>query len=82
MARSSVSRRTSADAWIDGDYHGALTYYLCQAIRDARFQLTYGDLLTRVRGLLHDNRFDQVAQLEAPRERADLPVFGALKAVA
>jgi hypothetical protein len=73
--------QVSADAWIDGDYHGALTYYLCQAIAEARFTLTYGDLLARVRRLLRENRFDQIAQLEAPRERVGLPVFGALEAV-
>ena len=73
--------QVSADAWIDGDYHGALTYYLCRAVTEARFRLTYGDLLTRVRRLLRDNRFDQVAELEAPRERVGLPVFGALEAV-
>ena len=73
--------QVSADAWIDGDYHGALTYYLCRAVTEARFRLTYGDLLTRVRRLLRDNRFDQIAELEAPRERIGLPVFGALEAV-
>jgi metacaspase-1 len=73
--------QVSADAWIDGDYHGALTYYLCQAIADGRFTLTYGELLARVRRLLRDHRFDQVAQLEGPREHFALPVFGALEVV-
>jgi hypothetical protein len=73
--------QVSADAWIDGDYHGALTYYLCQAIAEGRFTLTYGDLLARIRRLLRNHQFDQVAQLEGPREQFALPVFGALEVV-
>jgi metacaspase-1 len=36
--------QTSADAFIDGDYHGALTYSLVDTIRKAGGKLTYRDL--------------------------------------
>jgi hypothetical protein len=61
------SDQTSADAWIEGDFHGAFTYFLCVAAEQGRFHLTYGDLITHVRALLKANRFDQVPQLEGPQ---------------
>jgi hypothetical protein len=69
------SDQVSADAWIDGDFHGAFTYFLCAAAEQARFQLTYVELLARTRELLRENGFDQLPQLEAPREVQSLPIF-------
>jgi hypothetical protein len=43
------SDQVSADACIDADYHGALTYFLCKAIEAAEGGLTYRDLIERVR---------------------------------
>ena len=47
--------QTSADAFIDGDYHGALTHSLAAALRDSDGQFTYRevheDVLRRIRGL-------------------------------
>ena len=60
------SDQVSADAYIDGDYHGALTYFLCQAIEASDGDLTYRDLIDRVRRALRDQRFEQVPQLEGP----------------
>ncbi len=67
--------QVSADAWIDGDYHGAFTYYLCTAIEEAHNRVCYADLLARTRLLLASNRFGQVPQLEGPLEAARRPVF-------
>ena len=60
------SDQVSADAYIDGDYHGALTYFLCKEIEASEGDLTYRDLNERVRRALREHRFEQVPQLEGP----------------
>ena len=65
----------SADAWIEGDYHGAFTYFLCAAMEEARCRITYGDLLQRTRQLLASNRYDQLPDLEGPSRAAALLAF-------
>jgi metacaspase-1 len=60
------SNQVSADAYIDGDYHGALTYFLCKTIEASEGTLTYRDLIERVRRALRANQFEQVPQLEGP----------------
>ncbi len=70
------SDQVSADAWIDGDFHGAFTFFLCQAVQEQRFELTYEALITRTRELLRSHRYDQVPQLEGSREIRTQPVFG------
>jgi hypothetical protein len=68
--------QVSADALIAGDYHGALTYYLCQTLREERYDTTYGQLIAGVRRHLQAEGFEQDPQLEGPREAARAPVFG------
>jgi metacaspase-1 len=58
--------QVSADAYIDGDYHGALTYFLCRALADLDYRGSYREVIARVRRLLAENRFEQVPQLEGP----------------
>lgn len=58
------SDQTSADAWIDSDYHGALTYSLVQAVRNKRFSLSYSDLISTAGDWLEVNSYEQVPQLE------------------
>ncbi len=60
------SNQVSADAYIDGDYHGALTYFLCKTIAASHNGLTYRELIDQVRRALRENRFEQVPQLEGP----------------
>jgi metacaspase-1 len=60
------SDQVAADAFIDRDYHGALTYYLCQALEEAACAGSYSSLIRRVRRLLAMNGYDQVPQLEGP----------------
>jgi metacaspase-1 len=72
------SDQVSADAYIDGDYHGALTYYLCQALGAETPSATYRSLITRVRQELKANQFDQVPQLEGPKTLLDAEVFAPL----
>lgn len=56
--------QTSADDWIEADYHGALTYSLVRAITDSRYSLSYGDLIETAGNWLEVNSYDQVPQLE------------------
>jgi hypothetical protein len=56
--------QTSADAFIDGNYNGAFSYYFCKHIRESSGKITRGDLHTRVKNSLKSNQYDQVPQLE------------------
>ena len=58
----------SADAFINGSYNGAFTYYFCKHIRDAEGKATRLELLRRVRASLRFNGFSQVPELEAPKD--------------
>jgi hypothetical protein len=66
----------SADAWIDGDYHGALTYYLWGSLRAAGWNLTCRKLLAATAAELKAHNFGQVPQLEGPSKLLAGPVFG------
>ena len=70
--------QVSADAYIDGDYHGALTYYLCKAVMETEGGLTYRQLIERVRRALREHRFEQVPQLEGPASLVGGRVFSPL----
>ncbi len=66
--------QTSADAYINGDFHGAFTYYLCKSIRNrCREKVNYEKLIKQVRQSLHHNQYTQVPQLEGIKGRE---VFG------
>lgn len=56
--------QTSADAYIDGDWHGAFTFYLCRELQAAQGDLTRRSLLKRVKEQLKKNAYTQVPQLE------------------
>jgi metacaspase-1 len=58
------SDQTSADARIDGTWHGAFTYYLCQNINKSQKNLARKNLLAKVRADLKKNKYDQLPQLE------------------
>jgi len=60
--------QTSADAWINGRYHGALSYYLVEALASGNFDMTYRELINDVNLRLRNKRFTQVPQLEAKAE--------------
>ena len=64
LLSGSESSQTSADAYIDGEFHGAFSYYLCRTVREAGIDVEYGELVTRVRQHLVDGQFSQVPQLE------------------
>ncbi len=66
--------QTSADAPIDGDRHGAFTYYFCSEVRKAGPQISQQALIERVRQVLRREGFEQVPQLRP--KNAGGPVFG------
>jgi hypothetical protein len=58
------SDQTSADAAIDGAWHGAFTYYFCKEVRACENKISRAELLKRVRMDLAANHYPQVPQLE------------------
>jgi len=69
------SNQTSADAYINNDYHGAMSFYAIQAIKDAGYNLTYAELHANLLPLLEDENYDQVPQLEGKEENKQRPLF-------
>jgi hypothetical protein len=69
--------QTSADAFIDGRYNGALTYGLVGAIRATRGKLTYRELHERASAIIKKGKYEQVPQLEGRKAQFDLPLFAA-----
>jgi len=58
------SDQTSADANIDGGWHGAFTYFFCKEMNACKNTLTRAKLLTKVRADLTAGHYSQVPQLE------------------
>lgn len=63
----------SYDANIDGTYHGAMTYYALQAIRQAPQSLTYSRLHSRITSLIGD--YPQHPQLEGTNANKKRLIF-------
>ncbi len=59
------SKQTSADAYLDGSYNGAFTYYLCKNLRAENGKINRIDLRNKTKGSLEYNSFEQSPQLEA-----------------
>ena len=67
--------QTSADAFIDGAYTGALTYSLVDAMKKASGKLTCRELHAKASAVLKARQFDQVPQLEGRAARFDEPLL-------
>jgi hypothetical protein len=67
--------QTSADAWIDGDYHGAFTYFLWRTAAETGFSTSPADLVRRTRHALKQAGYEQVPQAEGPAELVALPML-------
>jgi hypothetical protein len=63
----------SYDAYFDGVYHGAMTYYAMQAIKEASYNLTYAQLHARIRNLIED--YPQTPQLEGNTTNKKKQIF-------
>lgn len=70
------SDQTAADAYFDGRYNGAFTYFLLKTVKAAP-DATRAAALTRVSQELRSGDFQQRAQLEAPAKAKRAP-FGAV----
>ncbi len=69
------SNQTSADAFINKDYHGAMSYHAIKAITDAKYKITYAELHTKLLSLLEKAMYDQVPQLEGKKANKNKQVF-------
>lgn len=58
--------QTSADAYINGRFNGALTYYLLQSLKSGEGQLALTTLVANVGNLLGQAGYDQQPQLHGP----------------
>jgi metacaspase-1 len=67
--------QTSADAFINGKFNGALTFALVEAIRKNRGRLTYRQLHDHAAAVLKKRKFEQVPQLEGRSARFEQPLF-------
>lgn len=61
--------QTSADAYINGAYNGAFTYFFCRHMRDTGGRISRKELLSRIRQSLRHDNYSQVPQLEAEATR-------------
>ncbi len=66
------ANQTSADAYIDGAYHGAFTYYWGTETDAAKNDITRRALLMKVNADLKNNHYTQVAQLECPATQREI----------
>jgi hypothetical protein len=65
--------QTSADAFIEGTYNGALSYHLVQAINARKGKLSYRELHELACKLIAAGKYDQVPQLEGRAANLDRP---------
>ncbi len=65
----------SYDALIGGTYHGAMTYYALQAIKEANFQITFQQLHRRILYLLDEGDYPQHPQLEGKKANKKRQIF-------
>lgn len=56
--------QTSAGSIIDGDWHGAFTYYFCKEIITSQNKLSRNEILEKVRKDLQEGNYTQIPQLE------------------
>ena len=72
--------QVSADAWIDGDYHGALTYYFWHSVQSLGWNVTYKEAVQKAAQSLKAEHYEQDPQLEGPGSKWKL--FAPLAAAA
>jgi hypothetical protein len=69
--------QTSADAFINGRFNGALTFALVEAIRKSKGRLTYRQWHDRAADVLKARKFEQVPQLEGRTSQFEAQLFSA-----
>jgi len=68
------SDQTSADALIEGTWHGAFTYYFCKEMLACKNSLSRKEVLKKVRQDLVAGNYTQVPQLECEATVRNMPV--------
>jgi|WetSurMetagenome_2_1015567.scaffolds.fasta_scaffold00825_5 metacaspase-1 len=65
--------QTSADAFIDGAYHGAMTYYFCQSLRKTDGNISRSHLYSHLKQAIKG--YEQIPQLECSMYRRYRRIF-------
>jgi metacaspase-1 len=68
------SDQTSADANIEGGWHGAFTYFFCKVMNDSQNKLSRSDVLAKVTSYLKDGQYTQIPQLECEATKRDMKI--------
>lgn len=63
--------QTSADAFIEGNFHGALTFHLVKSIIESKGKLSYRQLHRSATKGIKESGYDQVPQLEGRETNLD-----------
>ena len=77
------SNQTSADAYIDSKYQGAMTWAFCQSLKDGCWtkwvtkdtHRVRERVMNRIHGFLSADGYDQIPQLEASDAMKKMEVF-------
>jgi metacaspase-1 len=69
------ANQTSADAFIAGGFHGAMTYHAIKVITEANYKLTYADLHARLLPTLEEAGYEQIPQLEGKTANKKKQIF-------
>lgn len=69
-----MAKQTAADAYINGRYHGAFTYYLNVHLRRNPW-ISRKQLLRKVRASMEHNGFSQIPQLELEATKMNRVIF-------
>ena len=70
-----TDREYSFDANIGGVYHGAMTYFALQAIREAHYKITYNQLHARLNYVLEQTEYAQHPRLEGRNRNKKRQIF-------
>lgn len=69
-------QQTAADARLSGDFYGAFSYYLTEALRGSGANLSYPSLMDMVSKSIRDNKFTQIPQLHGSAENIKRAFLG------
>jgi len=69
------SNQTSADAYFNGRYNGAMTYAFCQVVSRAKGVISRKDTIIAMQRMLRRGGYDQIPQLEGEEETLNKNVF-------
>lgn len=56
--------QTSADACIDGSWHGAFSYYFCKVVNETQNKVPRNEILAQARAGIATKHYNQIPQLE------------------